>query len=61
MSIRTEDKGTQSLAEVSEAVVRYKIERLEKFMTPISTFRTDSGSSSVTLSVVSDSLRPHGL
>ena len=61
VSIRTEDKGTQSLAEVSEAVVRYKIERLEKFMTPISTFRTDSGSSSVTLSVVSDSLRPHGL
>ena len=58
VSIGTEDKGIQSLAEVSEAVVHYKTERLEKLMIPISTFRTDSGSSSVSLSVVSDSATP---
>ena len=58
VSIGTEDKGIQSLAEVSEAVVHYKTERLEKLMIPISTFRTESGSSSVTLSVVSDSATP---
>ena len=60
VSIETEDKGIQSLAEVSEAVVHYKLERLGRLMIPISTFRTDSGSSSVSLPVVSDSLQPHG-